>query len=390
MAWFVLASLISLSCAFAFYSLMATTSGVAERFVPRLAAASIIGVAIAGASSLATSNWLPASLATSAGATDNTPAGDAGKENSADPTAALAAIKALAQRTGVPLPTGSPLRPSPRKRLVAGDVGTLMARLERRLEANPDNVEGWRMLGWSRFHLNQFAAAAAAYARAVELAPRRVKLRLAYLEALVRADEGKMSPAARGQLGKLMQLDKDNPRIGYFHGLALLDDGKLTEAVNAWLKVLARLPADASWRAQLVSRLRSTAASAGIDIAARLPEPDRSKVSDETVGKEETAAKRGERRGPTAQDVAAARKLSPQQRQAMIVAMVDGLEQRLNDAPRDVDGWIKLIRSRLVLNQKQAAQASLARALKVFADDRPATTRLMQAASQLGIKTGTQ
>jgi cytochrome c-type biogenesis protein CcmH len=41
--------------------------------------------------------------------------------------------------------------------------------------------------------------------------------------------------------------------------------------------------------------------------------------------------------------------MPPGDRAAMIQSMVDSLARRLEQSPRDADGWIKLIRSRVVL-----------------------------------------
>ncbi|MCB2141558.1 MAG: hypothetical protein KDE02_00170, partial [Rhodobacteraceae bacterium] len=46
------------------------------------------------------------------------------------------------------------------------DVDTMIARLAERLEADPDNLDGWKMLGWSYAGTSRFEDAAGAYARA--------------------------------------------------------------------------------------------------------------------------------------------------------------------------------------------------------------------------------
>ena len=51
------------------------------------------------------------------------------------------------------------------------DVNTMIERLAARLETSPEDLDGWRMLGWSYFHTGHFEQAATAYAKAVELDP---------------------------------------------------------------------------------------------------------------------------------------------------------------------------------------------------------------------------
>jgi cytochrome c-type biogenesis protein CcmH len=70
------------------------------------------------------------------------------------------------------------------------DVDTLIQRLAARLQTAPNDVKGWRLLGWSYFHTERFNEAAAAYAKALELEPHSVELRSSYDKAKSRASAG--------------------------------------------------------------------------------------------------------------------------------------------------------------------------------------------------------
>ena len=69
------------------------------------------------------------------------------------------------------------------------DVNTMIERLAARLETAPEDVKGWRMLGWSYFHTARYEQAATAYAKAVELDPSSAELKLSYEEAKAKASE---------------------------------------------------------------------------------------------------------------------------------------------------------------------------------------------------------
>jgi len=76
--------------------------------------------------------------------------------------------------------------------------------------------------------------------------------------------------------------------------------------------------------------------------------------------------------GPSADDIAAMQNLSEDERQAAIMGMVESLSTRLETEPDDVEGWVRLLRSRKVLNQTEEAEADIARlrrALPNQADD---------------------
>ncbi len=76
------------------------------------------------------------------------------------------------------------------------DANTMIERLAARLETTPDDIEGWRMLGWSYFHTARYQQAASAYARAVELDPNSAELERSYEDAKAKAAESGNSEIA--------------------------------------------------------------------------------------------------------------------------------------------------------------------------------------------------
>jgi cytochrome c-type biogenesis protein CcmH len=69
-----------------------------------------------------------------------------------------------------------------------------------------------------------------------------------------------------------------------------------------------------------------------------------------------------------------------------IRAMVDGLAARLESSPRDVEGWMRLMRSRVVLGEVDVAARAFHKALEIFKDDASASGKISAAASELGLK----
>jgi cytochrome c-type biogenesis protein CcmH len=72
----------------------------------------------------------------------------------------------------------------------------------------------------------------------------------------------------------------------------------------------------------------------------------------------------------------------------MVRGMVERLAARLRQNPRDADGWIRLMRSRMVLNDRAAAGEALRSGLGAFANDPAAQGRLRAAARELGVPGG--
>ena len=72
--------------------------------------------------------------------------------------------------------------------------------------------------------------------------------------------------------------------------------------------------------------------------------------------------------GPSQQDIQDAAGLSAEDRQAMILGMVENLAEKLNAEPDNPAGWIRLIRSRLVLGQTEQAQSDFDLVKEIYKD----------------------
>jgi cytochrome c-type biogenesis protein CcmH len=274
-----------------------------------------------------------------------------------------------------------------------GSVDDMIQRLVERLKKDPANVETWRMLGWSFFSTDRFAEAADAYAKAIALQPNNAGMLTSHGEALVRAANGEVRPDAVAAFDKALALDAKEPRARFFKGLILEQAGKKLEALDAWADLLRDAGADDTWAPDLRARLDELAGELGVDVTAKLPAAAASvggilqKLKDRDTKSPDaaTAEQQPATRGPSADDVKAAERLSPVDRTAMIRNMVDGLAERLEKSPRDADGWIQLMRSRKVLGEEAAAKAALAKALAAFSDAPQEQARIAAAATELAI-----
>jgi cytochrome c-type biogenesis protein CcmH len=251
----------------------------------------------------------------------------------------------------------------------------MIARLAMRLEAKPGDPEGWRMLGWSYLHTGHYGEAVKAYAKAVALRPDNAGFQASYGEAMVRAANGAVTPEAKAAFEQALKLDSKEPGARYFLGLALEQQGDKAAALDAWTALLKEAGPSDDWAEELRQRVTSLAkelgsipdagTSAGIAALPSLPPKAE--------------------RGPTAADVKAAESMPAEDRSAMIRGMVDRLASRLAQSPRDLDGWIKLIRARSVLGEQDAAKEALSQALLVFAGAEDEKSRILAAARELGV-----
>lgn len=81
------------------------------------------------------------------------------------------------------------------------DVTTMIDRLAARMETTPDDVKGWKTLGWSYEHTGDHERAAAAYARALALAPTSAELEAAYDDARSKALQSDRTATTRSGAG---------------------------------------------------------------------------------------------------------------------------------------------------------------------------------------------
>jgi cytochrome c-type biogenesis protein CcmH len=161
--------------------------------------------------------------------------------------------RAKAPRQAVAVPSDQPAeRP---------DGKTMIERLAARLEAKPGDADGWRMLGWSYFNLQQPMKAVEAYARAVALQPQLAQLRSAYGEAMVAAESGNVTPQAVTEFNAALALDGGDLKARYFLALAMQQSSKKKEAFETWRTLQAAQP----WVADLRQRTQSLARELNVD-----------------------------------------------------------------------------------------------------------------------------
>ena len=74
-------------------------------------------------------------------------------------------------------------------------------------------------------------------------------------------------------------------------------------------------------------------------------------------------------RGPSAEDVRAAERMTPEERQEMIRGMVAGLAERLEENPADLAGWLRLGRALSVLGELDKSADAYGRAVALAPDN---------------------
>ena len=94
---------------------------------------------------------------------------------------------------------------------------TMVARLARRLEQNPDNLEGWLMLGRSYTELQEYQLSVRAFQRADRLAGgKSSEALIGEAEALARSDENELDGRAAKLIEQALEVDPDSGKALFF------------------------------------------------------------------------------------------------------------------------------------------------------------------------------
>jgi cytochrome c-type biogenesis protein CcmH len=269
----------------------------------------------------------------------------------------------------------------------AGEGAPSIGALKAAAEASPNDAGPWGDLAFAHFQAGQFTEAAAAYRRAVQIAPNEAVLWSALGETLVLASKRDPLPAeALEAFRKANTLDPSDARARYFLAAKMDLDKDHEGAIAAWLELLADSPQGAPWEADLVRTIEQVGKMNSIDVAPRIAKANAARKpamlapgSGSVAGEAASPALRG----PSAADVAAASAMKPSEQRQMAEGMVAQLEARLQTEPKNIDGWVMLMRSRMTLGEPAKAKAALDAAVRANPGAAP---QLREQAAALGVK----
>lgn len=168
---------------------------------------------------------------------------------------------------------GTPAAFDPAKQLGPVTLQDAVTQLEAALQRDPNQAEGWRLLGRAYASDQQLAKARDAYARAAVLAPDQPDVLVEAAEASALADPQRHFDAkAVALLEHALQLQPQEQRARWFLGIAQRQAGKPAEAAKTWEPLLAQV--DARTAAPLRVQVEAARKDAGLGpLPAALPAP---------------------------------------------------------------------------------------------------------------------
>jgi cytochrome c-type biogenesis protein CcmH len=237
----------------------------------------------------------------------------------------------------------------------ADSIQALFKRVEAHLQQHPEDGRGWEVIAPVYMRLGRYADAAKARDNALRLLGPTAQRQADLGEALVAAENGVVTAQAKEAFDAAIGLDPGNVSARFYEGLAAEQDGSREDAARIWRALLAEAPEGAQW-AGLVREALARVESPG---TAPAPMPS-------------TGA-------PNSPSSSAA----PQDQ--MIRAMVERLAARLQQDGSDPDGWVRLLRSYMVLGESDKARAALTDARRALESEPEKLRRFEEGAKGLGV-----
>jgi cytochrome c-type biogenesis protein CcmH len=209
------------------------------------------------------------------------------------------------------------------------DLVRAVGQIEAHLAQNPQDGRGWEVVAPVYLRMGRVEDAAKAYETAIRyLGPEADRLSN-YGEVLVLAKDGLVSAEAQAVFEQAVKLDQASPKARFYLARAAEQDGQLDKAKAAYADLLSISPADAPWVPAVKEQLARLGA----------PEPVAGQGGQPQIGAED------------------------------IARMVSGLANRLEAQGGTAEEWTRLMRSYVVLGQRDKAAAAAQRARQVLAQD---------------------
>lgn len=268
----------------------------------------------------------------------------------------------LYSEVGSPSLPGQPLSARLAEDPASVSMQDLVARAEGHLVTYPEDGRGWDVLAPIYQRAGRLDDAVAAYRNAIRLLEPNAERLSGLGEALAYAAGGVVTPEAKASFEQATGLDPKNAKARFYLAALLAQDGDFAQAADAWRAMVPDLPPDSPWRSAVDGAIAEAEARQG-------KAPATASAS-----------------GPTQQDVDAAASMPDGDRNAMIASMVDGLDAKLRQNPRDLEGWLRLVRSYVVIGKSSEALDALDRGLTAFDSDQAATGQLQALAASLGLE----
>ena len=164
---------------------------------------------------------------------------------------------------GIYFAVGSPSAINPQQDSSQREIEAMVERLAARLKENPDDVEGWKMLGRSYGVLGRFPEAIEAYAKAATRAPRDADVLVDLADVLAMANGQRLEGEPEKLVERALALDPQNLKGLALSGTAAFVRGDFARAAAQWEKMLPLVGSDSEDARVIRGNIEEARAKAG-------------------------------------------------------------------------------------------------------------------------------
>ena len=150
------------------------------------------------------------------------------------------------------------------------DTNKMIADLAERLKKEPNDAEGWLMLGRSYKYLEQYSQAVDAFANAYRLLGDQPEVMLLYAEAIAYNNNKNLAGKPAALITQALDLEPENLNALWLGGMLKAQQGDAESAIKMWQKLKALLPPDSEAQREMETLLTKIAGSESSDT----PQPE--------------------------------------------------------------------------------------------------------------------
>jgi cytochrome c-type biogenesis protein CcmH len=143
-------------------------------------------------------------------------------------------------------------------------IEALTQRLAERLKSQPDDAEGWSMLGRSYAVLGRYGDAAAAFRKLIALRPNDAQAYADAADAVGMANGRKLEGEPEKLIAQALKIDPDNPKALGLAGTVAFDKGDHALAAKHWERALKQLEPGSPMAQQLTDAVNEARQRVGL------------------------------------------------------------------------------------------------------------------------------
>lgn len=145
-------------------------------------------------------------------------------------------------------------------------IADMADKLAAKLKKEPDNLEGWVMLGRTYDVLERYADAASAYEMARSLSPEDPDLMVNLAEAMAMSSQGSLQGQPRELIDQALAVEPNNGKALWYAGMSRFQTGtEYREAVDYWMLLLVQLDESTEPYVQVAEIIREAAGHGGFE-----------------------------------------------------------------------------------------------------------------------------